>query len=683
MPNLLHILRARETRGPAAWATLGARVFAEVPARLQTPTALLAKCEPLALRSVLLGYTRCGRFLISYAFDSALRFELLFWRVSLGPGVGGAWRLPAGAGAGAAAAPPPAPTSPPRPALTLFASAPLFARADWSAESALGDAVDGAAVRVRVWEPPGGGCVVVLGALAEGGGGGGAAHVTVVPSPCSGGGGGGPPLAERAPGAGVLGAAPPSLSALHFSLAGPAAGALAPLVAPAGGCAALAGGSRAFRLLLPRANGALLAVTLGVRPAGGGRCPGDRDGGGGGGGGGVCEEARCCSICGGGGGGPSPPWLSRAAAPSPALFALLPLLCVTLGARSAALAAARLRGGGGDGGGSGALFSPLPPWGGEALAARADAPAAGCGWAEVLAAALLDPAPLARAVFKGAVEDAAGSLLRPLGFAEAAEHRAAFCGARPRAAGGDVGLPAGSDEAAAAVGAYALLLLVADHVLPSAAAAAAPGAAAAAAADPSPPGGAALEPPHAAAAAASAHPARAAAAAAAAQEPSRGGVKRTFGGRAGAPPAGAPPPLPPPSALLPWEGGAAPPPPPPPPPAGAPPPTRYVCAEDVAPPVRSVAHVVWDVARGGARVLSLARAPAALQPGLDAAAQGRTLGEVARGIAARARAGAAAGPWGFATPAWAATWEVNNDALLKGRSQRELVSPALPTAIVA
>jgi hypothetical protein len=87
------------------------------------------------------------------------------------------------------------------------------------------------------------------------------------------------------------------------------------------------------------------------------------------------------------------------------------------------------------------------------------------------------------------------------------------------------------------------------------------------------------------------------------------------------------------------------------------------------------------LARGGVRLLSLARAHPSLQPGLDGGA--RTLEDVARAVAARLRAAAAAGPWGGAVPAYACVAELTNDALLLGRSQRVLVSAALPTAVVA
>jgi hypothetical protein len=641
---LLTLLRRRETRGPAAFSGRGARIYSAVPAHLQMPVAALARAEPAIVRSVMLGYSRCGHFLISYAYDEALRFELLLWRVALGPAVGGAWR----AGSSAAAAP--AATSPPRAALSLHASAPLFSPVDWAGEGALGAMLDGSAVRVRVWEPPDGGVLVALASLADGFGSDAKrrAHVTVVPSPFFGAAARSAPLALRAPGAGVLGVAPPSLNALHFSYdAGGAAcapGCLAALAPPAGGCAAAAeavsaraGDARAYRLLLPRAGGSVLAVTFCVRPPGAGVACGE-----GGGDRAPPASAHCCAVChgggGGSGGGAAPPWLLRAAPRSAALGALLPGASVTLSAAGVAAAVAR---GYGD---AAPLFLPQPPWGGAAAAAREDASHSG-GWAALLGAVALDVPALAPGVVKGAVEDAAGLLLRPLGFGEACEHRAAFCGG-----GGGVGVPAG-DEAAAAVGGFALVLLVVDHVLPGARAAGAPG--------PTPPGGEA----------GGAAPVR--------------GVKRTFGGSMRAAPP-LPPPLPTAASLLPWEapagaGGGAPPPPPP------PPAVRYVVPEDAPPPVRSHAVLLWDIARGSVRVASLAKLPAALQPGLDAVACGRarTLADVARGVVARLRAGAAAGAWGGALPAFAATAELNNDTLLRGASLRQLVNPALPAAIVA
>ena len=86
---------------------------------------------------IFLGWSRCGTYLLSYSFDSGLRFELQAWRFASN-------RQP-----------------------RLHIVTPLFPNADWGAASTMGGLVEGTSIRVCIWEPPGSGCLVVTGFLHE------------------------------------------------------------------------------------------------------------------------------------------------------------------------------------------------------------------------------------------------------------------------------------------------------------------------------------------------------------------------------------------------------------------------------------------------------------------------------------------------------------------------------------
>ena len=98
------------------------------------------------------------------------------------------------------------------------------------------------------------------------------------------------------------------------------------------------------------------------------------------------------------------------------------------------------------------------------------------------------------------------------------------------------------------------------------------------------------------------------------------------------------------------------------------------------PLVRTRAVLIYDSHTGAVHVPSLAKAPAALQPGWDdhggLRAARRTLASIT-GAGLSALQGQAAPP-----PSCCSTAEATNDSLLKGASLHQLVSPAFPSAIV-
>lgn len=198
-----HPLGSAPNRHPATHharlaAVAGAqRLFRRAPARLTVPMPSLGAQAPLLRQCVVLGFSRCGGFLYSYLFDSALRFELQAWAFAPQHGPTPAAAIDAaGRGlrhaVGLRAGVPPA-------HLRLHAAVPLFPSADWASVSAMGSLVEGESVRVTLWEPRDSGCIVVTGFLHEkavGGARGGGlgplpasrvplpCHVTIVPSPC-------------------------------------------------------------------------------------------------------------------------------------------------------------------------------------------------------------------------------------------------------------------------------------------------------------------------------------------------------------------------------------------------------------------------------------------------------------------------------------------------------------------
>lgn len=169
---------------------------------------------------MLLTYSRCGRFLLSYTFTDSLRelaFDLQIWRVAASLTAGATTTTDPADGHLRQHVPH---------AVALFATAPLFVRADFFEESTMGCLLDGSAIHVSLWEPPDSGCLVVFGSLdrdqlvgsqstvgSSPRGRGRNVHVTIVPTPYAAGGTLRPTLYAPPTSTGAL---PYSLNALHF-----------------------------------------------------------------------------------------------------------------------------------------------------------------------------------------------------------------------------------------------------------------------------------------------------------------------------------------------------------------------------------------------------------------------------------------------------------------------------------
>ena len=91
------LLREASGARPALAGTNG-RLFTTVLPRLQLPLSSCVRDAPKLATCVLLGFSRCGRFLLSYAFDSELQFTLYVWLLSPAPLAGSAWSSPRGVG---------------------------------------------------------------------------------------------------------------------------------------------------------------------------------------------------------------------------------------------------------------------------------------------------------------------------------------------------------------------------------------------------------------------------------------------------------------------------------------------------------------------------------------------------------------------------------------------------------
>jgi len=285
-------VRSARAPAPATTGTLHRLQVRQAQGGSAPPVPLLVRgfaLESLLSRSpgtegcVVLGFTGCGGFLLSYSSsfrDGANHFHLQCWRLTTAGATFGLDEADA----------PRAPVVRGPPPLSFVASCPLFAGAGWEGVSSSGILLDATSVRVALWESPDRGALVVVGSLHERGLRCHAPfHITALPSPAVAYSGGGiaawleaRPLPVRlsAPGEDSGGEREPSLTALHFSVPvappfpRPSVAGFCTLRSSAGGlapddclAASALGVASTYRLVVNTGDGQVV-LTLGFKPVG-------------------------------------------------------------------------------------------------------------------------------------------------------------------------------------------------------------------------------------------------------------------------------------------------------------------------------------------------------------------------------------------------------------------------------